>query len=113
MENREVTFGAFLDIVGAFDSTSLDIIPRAAKWHGLGDMICQWIIRLLGGRKIAAMLAGETLERSLARCYPQGAILSPLLWGLVDKLIGGLNENSFYTVGCADDTAIVFSAEST
>ena len=109
MEDREVTSGAFLDIVGAFDSTSLDIIPKAAKWHGLGDMICQWIGCLLGGRKIAATLAGETLERSLARC-----ILSPLLGGIVvDKLIGGLDGNSCYTVGCADDIAIVFSVEST
>ena len=69
---------------------------------------------MLGGRKITATLAGETLERSVARCCPQGGILSPLLGGLVvDELIGGLDENSCYTVGCADDIAIVLSAEST
>jgi len=32
---------------------------------------------------------------------------------VVDRLIGGLYENSCYIVGCADDIALVFSAEST
>jgi hypothetical protein len=77
----EVTFGAFLDIMGALDCTSLDIIPKAAKWHGLGGTIRQWIGCMLGGRKITATLAGETLERSVATCCPQGGILSPLLGG--------------------------------
>jgi hypothetical protein len=40
VENREVTLGAFLDIEGAFDSTSFDIITKADKWHGLGDTFC-------------------------------------------------------------------------
>jgi hypothetical protein len=31
VENREVTLGAFLDIEGAFDSTSFDITTKAAK----------------------------------------------------------------------------------
>jgi hypothetical protein len=38
--NREVTFGVFLDIEGAFDSILSDIITYAAKQHGLGEMIC-------------------------------------------------------------------------
>jgi hypothetical protein len=37
VENSEVTLGAFVDIEGAFDSTSFDIITKAAKWHGLED----------------------------------------------------------------------------
>jgi hypothetical protein len=40
VENREDILGAFLDIEGAFGSTSFDIITKAAKQHGLGDMIC-------------------------------------------------------------------------
>jgi hypothetical protein len=41
VEKSEVTLGAFLDIEEAFDSTSFDIITKAAKWHGLGDTICR------------------------------------------------------------------------
>jgi len=61
------------DIKGAFDSTSFDIITKAAKWHVLGDMICGWIGSVLGGRKITTTFAGETLEGSVARACPQGA----------------------------------------
>jgi hypothetical protein len=41
VENRDVTLGAFLDIEGAFDSISFDIITNVAKWQGLGDTICR------------------------------------------------------------------------
>jgi hypothetical protein len=44
MENREVTLGAFQDIKGAFESTSIDIITKAAKWHVLGDdLLVDWL----------------------------------------------------------------------
>jgi hypothetical protein len=38
---------------------------------------------MLGGRKITATLAGEIMEWSVTSGYPQGGILSPLLWSLV------------------------------
>jgi hypothetical protein len=54
------------------------------------------------------MLAGETLKGSVARGCPQGGVLLPLLWSLVlDKLIGGPNGNGYYTLGYADDIAIL------
>jgi hypothetical protein len=38
VENREVTLGASLDIEGAFNGTSFDIITEAAKQHCLGEL---------------------------------------------------------------------------
>jgi hypothetical protein len=73
LENSEVTLGAFLDIEGAFDITSFDIITKAAKGHGLEDTICRWIGSMLGNRKITATLAGGTLEGSVTRGCSQGA----------------------------------------
>jgi hypothetical protein len=67
--------GAFLDIKGASDSISLDIITKAAKWRGVGNMICRWTGSILDGRKITAMLAGEILQGSVARGYPQWGVL--------------------------------------
>jgi hypothetical protein len=100
--------GAFLDIEGAFDNTSFDIITKAAKWHVLGDKICCWIGSMLGSRKITATLARETLEGSVARGCLQGGVLSTLQWSpVVDKLIGGLNGNGYYTMAYADDIAIL------
>lgn len=44
VENREVTLRAFQDIKEAFDSTSIDIITKAAKWHVLGDdLLVDWL----------------------------------------------------------------------
>jgi hypothetical protein len=40
MENKEVALGAFLDIEGAFHSTSCNIIIKTAKQRGLEDTIC-------------------------------------------------------------------------
>jgi hypothetical protein len=42
---------AFLDIQGAVDSTSYNIVIEVAKWHGLEDTICHWISSMLGNRK--------------------------------------------------------------
>jgi hypothetical protein len=40
-------------------------------------------------------------------------VLSPLLWSLVvDDLIWGLNSNGYYTVGYADDIAILINGNS-
>lgn len=63
---------------------------------------------MLGDRKITAMLAGETLEWSLARGCLQECILLSQLWGLVmDKLIGGRSGNGCYTLGYADVISII------
>jgi hypothetical protein len=94
----------------AFGSTSHGIRTEAATTHELENTICRQISFMLGNRKIIATLAGETLEGSAARGCPHRGILSPLLWSLVvDKFIRGLNENGYYTVGYADDVAILVS----
>jgi hypothetical protein len=60
--------------------------------------------------KITPMLARETLEGSVAKCYLQVGIVSPLLRKLVvDKLVIGLNENDCYTLGYADDSATLIT----
>lgn len=41
VENKDVTFGAFLDIEGAFDITSHNTIIEFSKWHEFADTICR------------------------------------------------------------------------
>jgi hypothetical protein len=50
-------------------------------------------------------LPGKTLEGSVGRECPLGGILSPLLWGLVEDELTGLNENGCNTMGYADNIA--------
>ena len=72
VKNRKATVGTFLDTEEAFDSTSFNIIIKAAKWYGLGDVICQCTDSMLVNREITDMLAGEILEGSMAKGCLQG-----------------------------------------
>jgi hypothetical protein len=52
------------------------------------------------------------LKASTARGCPQGGVLSPLLWSsVVDELIWELNDGGYYTVGYADDIAILINGK--
>jgi hypothetical protein len=44
---KDIAIGAFLDIEGAFDRTSFDIIKQAAERHGIEPAICRWICAML------------------------------------------------------------------
>jgi hypothetical protein len=83
IEHKDIALGAFLDSEGAFDRTSFDIIKQAAERHGIEPAICRWICAMLDSRNTKAILSGNTLRTSAARGYPQGGVLSPLLWSLV------------------------------
>ncbi|XP_063634981.1 uncharacterized protein LOC134805639 [Cydia splendana] len=55
---------------------------------------------------------GEPQAVAAVRGCPQGGVLSPLLWNLVvNNLITKLNEEHFYTIGYADDLAILISGK--
>jgi hypothetical protein len=67
---------------------------------------------MLESRNMSATLSGETLGATAARGYPQGDVLSSLLWSLVvDDLLWGLNKNGYYTVGYSDDIAILINGK--
>jgi hypothetical protein len=79
IKHKDIALGAFLDIEGAFDRTSFNIIKQAAERHGTEPAICRWICAMLESRKISVTLSGKTLGASVARGCPQGRVLSPLL----------------------------------
>jgi hypothetical protein len=108
--HKDIALGAFLDIEGAFDRTLFDIITKAAERHGIEPPVCRWICAMLESRNISATLSGETLGATTSRGCLQRGVLSPLLWSLVeDDLLWGLNNNGYYTVGYADDIAILIN----
>jgi hypothetical protein len=41
IEYKDIAFGAFLDIEGAFDRTSFDTIEQAAGKHGIEPAVCR------------------------------------------------------------------------
>jgi hypothetical protein len=67
---------------------------------------------MLESRNISATLLGETLGATAARGCPLGGVLSHILWRLVvDDLLWGLNNNGYYTVGYANDIAILINGK--
>jgi hypothetical protein len=72
IEHKDIAVGAFLDIEGAFDRTSFDIIKQAAERHGIEPAICRWICAMMDSRNVTATMSGETLKASAARGCPQG-----------------------------------------
>lgn len=75
---KEIMVGVFLDIEGASDRTSFDILMQAAEGHGTEPTICMWISCVLESRTIIIALSGEITRVSTARGCLQGDVLLPL-----------------------------------
>jgi hypothetical protein len=78
-EHKEIALAAFLDIEGAFDRTSFEVITQAGERHGTESTICRWICSMLESRNIVTTLSGETLRVFTAKGCPQRGVLSPVL----------------------------------
>jgi hypothetical protein len=59
---------------------------------------------------------GKSMRFLIARVSggcPQGGVLSPLLWNLVDELLAGLNDQDLCAMGYADDIVIIVQGKFT
>jgi tRNA threonylcarbamoyladenosine modification (KEOPS) complex Cgi121 subunit len=90
IEQKCIALGALLDIERAFNGISFDTIKQAAERHGIKPAVCRCIFSILESRNIGATLSGEILRATTARKCLQGGVLSPLLWNVVDDLLGDL-----------------------
>jgi hypothetical protein len=108
LDQQEIALGAFLDIEGAFNSTSYDTVCDALDRHGSEYTIVRWIKATLEGRVAVATLNETTLKFAISRGCPQGGVLSPLLWCLVvDDLITRLSGGGVFIQGYADDICLL------
>jgi hypothetical protein len=91
--SREIALGAFLDIEGALDSTSFHANITAARERGLEETCCRWVGSMLESRLVHTSLMGSSMTAKVIRGFPQGGVLSPLLWNLVvDRLLTVTND---------------------
>jgi hypothetical protein len=112
IEYKDIVLGVFLELEGAFDSTSFDIIRQTVEKHGTEPTICRWICVMLESSNINATSLRETLGASAVKGCLQGGVLSTLLWSLVmDDLLWELNNNGHYTVGCVNDIANIINGK--
>ena len=101
LDQQEIALGAFLDIEGAFNSTSYDTMCDALVRHGSTDTIVRWIRATLEGRVAVVTLDEFSLRFAISWGCPQGNVLSSLLWCMmVDDLITRLSGSGFYSRIC-------------
>lgn len=78
--------------------------------HGLASTLIEWIHNML--YRAIQFTVNTTTRSIVSRGCPQGGVLSPLLWNLVvNELIAELNASSLYSVGYADDIAILITGK--
>lgn len=108
LANREIALCAFLDIEGAFDNASHEVIVSKANNRGVPLTLSRWINNMLKTRRVQSTLLNETREISTTRGCPQGGVLSPLLWNLVvDDLLEQVSRTGAFIQGYADDIVLV------
>jgi hypothetical protein len=102
-----------LDIQGAFDNTSFNAMVGTSRGRGLEETSCRWIRSMLESRLVHAFLTGSSMAIRVAGGCPQGGMLSPLLWNLVDDLLACINDKGFCAMGYADDIVIIVQGKYT
>ena len=103
-DQQETALGVFLDTEGAFNNTCYDTMCDALVRHGSDYTIVWWIRTTLEGHVAVVTLNGFSVGLAISRGFPQGGVLSPLLWGLVmDDLLARLSGSEVFIQGYADD----------
>ena len=107
LKANEHVIGVFIDIQGAFDNLPHEAIKRALEKTPAKGKISDWIMNMVTNRNINLSMAGETINRKIAKGCPQGGVLSPFLWNLVmDNLLS--NNKQFKNIfAYADDILII------
>ena len=100
--------GTFMDIEGAFNHTSSEVIRRAMIRQEIPIAVVDWTCHMLGNRNITITKGNTTLRGIVESGYPQGGVLSPLLWNLVvDELLHLLTDQGCHPIGYADDILVI------
>ena len=66
LNHKENALGAFLDIEGSFDNTSLNAITTADRECGLEETCCRWVRSMLENRLVHTSLMGSSLTARVA-----------------------------------------------
>jgi len=100
LEAKGYGLEVFIDIEGAFDSTSNKSIQEAMIKHEIPEALVNWTQNMLTSRDLTVSLGKATVGDRPAGGCPQEGVLSPLLWCLVvDELLTKLKEADFLVFG--------------
>jgi hypothetical protein len=109
-KQKKVVLAVFLDIKGAFDNLSTEVIVHGMHKHDIDDKITDWLNGYLGNRY--CRLKGSNQFVKLACGTGQGSILSPSLWNFVmDSFLEIINVHAAEAIAYADNGALIILAD--
>ena len=110
IEEGRYVLGAFLDIEGAFNNTSINHIKESMRARSVPETLVDWTENMLANRRLTATHGNCTITGLANRGCPQGGVFSPSLWNLVvDELLSELRRRGIKVFGYADDLAVLIS----
>ena len=108
LDNKAYALGIFLDIEGAFNNALPTSLRSVLQSKGVTSTVIRWIDSMLSNRIARAQSGEASVEVSLLRGFPQGGVLSALMWILIaDGLLIALNSVGYFAQGFADDFSIL------
>ncbi|XP_026416189.1 uncharacterized protein LOC113311577 [Papaver somniferum] len=86
---RYGNIGLKLDIAQSFNTVSWEFIAEVLRQYGFSDNWCAWILSILNSAKISIMVNGSPEGFfSIYRGLSQGDTLSPLIFVLIEDVLG-------------------------
>ncbi len=109
--NKKVVF-ALLDLKKAFDFINHDLLLMKLKHYGIRGLPLLWLTNYLMDRTQKVKLNGSFSNvQPISAGVPQGSILGPVLFILFINDVFQFNSTNCEVYLYADDTAIIFSAD--
>ncbi len=110
--NKKVAF-ALLDLKKAFDFINHDLLLVKLKHYGIRGLPLKWITSYLHNRTQKCKVDGSfSAPKPISAGVPQGSILGPVLFNLFINDVFQFNATNIEIYLYADDTAVIFSADS-
>jgi hypothetical protein len=106
-EMKEQTVAAFLDISGAYDNVIIDILCEVMVERELLIHIIRLLCNLLKKKKLVFYVSGiEYMSRTGYKGLPQGSVLSPFLYNLLESGVDRFIPAGFGIIQYADDVVV-------
>lgn len=81
-------YGVFLDFEGASKRVGQRVVFNALRRVEIPGILCNWIVSMLGDRKVITQIGEKIVEKYVNACCPQGGVLSPVIWDcIMDEIL--------------------------
>ena len=106
-EKKEILLCNFVDIEGAFNKVSFESVQLELIERNVDEASIKWITSMLRCRSTISKIGSTETKVLSTKGFPQGGILSPLLWSLIaDSFLKQMVQERAEVIGFADDFVV-------